>query len=130
MAKTIKLAKLEKDMERWPKAWAGFDSDTPIGKEFVKIMRPFVLAMVEDHLAYTTVNRHMGNLWLLGGEIIARVQTDPEPKDLAAEDLILRFVDDEGGPYSKHLATEEEQRAFDATCKKLYRFMIQKPRRQ
>ena len=128
MAKAVNLEKLKEEIERWPKAWAGFDSDIPIGKEIVKIMRPFVLAIVEDHLAYTTVNRHMGNLWFLGGEIIARVQTDPELKDLAAEELIPRFVDDEGGPYSRHIATEEEQRAFDATCKKLYRFMIQKPR--
>jgi hypothetical protein len=129
MAKTVKLEKLEKDMERWPKSWAGFDADIPIGKEIVRTMGAFLLAMVEDHLAYTTINRHMGNLWLLGGEIIVQAQSDPELKDLTGEKLILRFVDEEGGPYSRHLATEEAQKAFDGTCKRLYRFLIQQPGR-
>ncbi len=127
MAKAVNLEKLKKDMERWPKSWAGFDSDIPIGKEIVDTMRLFLSAMVEDQLSYTTINRHMGNLWLLGGEIIYRVNTDPELKDLDGKQLLLQSVDEQGGPYSRHLATEEEQRAFDATCKKLYRFLIQRP---
>src|SRR6266404_3262657 len=108
MAKAVNLKKLREDMKRWPKAWAGFDSDIPTGKEIVHAMRPFLLAMVEDKRAYTTINRHMRNLWLLGGEIISRTHVDPELKDLAGEKLILRFVDEDGGPYSKHTATEEE----------------------
>ena len=126
MAKAVNLEKLKEDMARWPKAWAGFDSDIPIGEEIVRTMCPFLLAMVEDQLAYTTINRHMGNLWLLGGEIISRLQIDPELKALAGKELILRFVDEEGGPYSKHLATEEEQKTFDGTCRKLYRFLIRR----
>ena len=129
MAKVIKLEKLTKDMERWPKSWAGFDADIPIGKEIVEVMRLFLMAMAAEQLSYTTINRHMNGLWLLGGEIIYGVNTDPELKDVAGRNLIRRFVDEEGGPISRHLATEEDQRAFDATCKKLYRFMIQKPRR-
>jgi hypothetical protein len=125
MSKTIKLEKLKKDMERWPKSWAGSDSDIPIGKEMVKVMRLFLMAMVEDQLSYTTINRHMNNLWLLGGEIISGVNADPELKDLDGEQLILRFVDEEGGPYSRHLATEQEQKTFDATCKRFYRFLIE-----
>jgi hypothetical protein len=130
MAKAVNLEKLAKDMERWPKSWAGFDSDIPIGKEIVQVMRLFLLAMVEDQLSYTTINRHIGNLWLLGGEIIYDVHTDPELKSLDGKRLILRVVDDEGGPISRHLATEEEQKAFDATCKKLFRFMSQKHSRK
>ncbi len=130
MGKAVNLDKLKDDMKRWPKSWAGFDSDIPMGREIVKTMQPFILAMVEDHLAHTTINRHMGNLWLLGGGVIARVQTDPELKELTGEKLILRFLNEEGGPYSKHLDTEEEQKAFDATCKRLYRLLSQRrPRR-
>ena len=129
MAKAVNLEKLKEEMDRWPKAWAGFDADIPFGKEIVEVMRLFLMAMVAEQLSYTTINRHMNGLWLLGGEIIYRVNTDPELKNVAGKNLIMRFVDEEGGPISRHLATEEEQRAFDATCKKLYRFTIQKPRR-
>lgn len=126
MPKAIKLEKLQKDMERWPKSWAGFDSDIPTGKEIVEVMRRFLLAMMADQLAYTTINRHLGNLWLLGGEIIYRVNMDPDLKGLNGKQLIMEFVDEEGGPISRHLTTEQEQRTFDATCKKLFRFMSQK----
>ena len=89
-------------------------------------MNRFLMAMVADQLAYTTINRHINSLWLQGGEIIYRVNMDPELKDLDGKQLVLRFVNEEGGPISRHLATEEEQRTFDATCKKLYRFLTQK----
>jgi hypothetical protein len=130
MAKVTKLEKPTKDMERWPKSWAGFDSDVPIAKEMVEVMRRFLMAMVEDQLAYTTINRHMNGLWLLGGEIIYHVNMDPELKNMNGKQLILEFVNEEGGPLSRHLATEAEQRTFDATCKKLYRLMTQRSGRK
>ncbi|MEI6782808.1 MAG: hypothetical protein WCQ21_18015 [Verrucomicrobiota bacterium] len=130
MAKTIKLEKLQKDLERWPGSWAGTDSDIPTGKEIVEVMRRFLMAMVEDQLACITINRHMNRLWLLGGEIIYRVNMDPELKNMNGMQLISRFVDEEGGPLSRHIATEEEQRTFDSTCKKLFRFMSQEQGRE
>jgi hypothetical protein len=128
MAKAIHLRKLTEDMQRWPKSWAGFDSDIPTGKGIVQVMRLFLVAMVADQFAYTSISRYMSNLWLLGGEIISRVHIEPELKDLDGKRLILRFVDEEGGPYSRHFATEEEQKAFNATCKKLYSFLIRRRR--
>ena len=130
MAKTIKLEKLQKDLERWPGSWAGTDSDIPTGKEIVEVMRRFLMAMVEDQLACITINRHMNRLWLLGGEIIYRVNMDPELKNMNGKQLIREFVDEEGGPLSRHLATEEEQRTFDSTCKKLFRFKSQEQGRE
>ena len=126
MAKAINLEALKKDMERWPKSWAGTDSDVRVGKEIVEVMRPFVVSIVADQLAYTTINRHMNGLWLLGGEIIYRVNMDPELRSMNGKRLMREFVSEEGGPISRHLSTEDEQRAFDATCKKLYRFMCQR----
>ena len=105
MAKETKLEKLTEDMERWPKSWAAFDSDVPIGKEMVEVMRRFLMAMVEDQLAHTTINRHMNGLWLLGGEIIYRVNMDPELKNMNGKQLIREFVNEEGGPLSRHLSS-------------------------
>ena len=129
MATTINLGKLKKEMEGWPKSWAGFNSDIPIGQRIVQTMYPFLLAMVAEGYSKTTINRHASNLWLLGGEIIHYIHTDLEMEEFTGEELILRFVDEECGPYSRHLATEQEQKRSDATGKKLYRFLSQKPPR-
>jgi len=38
-------------------------------------------------------------------------------------------IDDEGGPLLYAMESEEDQqRSFDSTCKKLYRFLSQSPR--
>lgn len=125
MATTKNLEKLIKDMERWPKAWMGFPEDISVGKKIIETMHPFVQAMVDDGLAPTTIKRHMDNLWLLGGEIIQRVHDDEDERKLSGRELILGCVDDEGGPYCRYLPTEQEAKPFDATCKKLYRFLHQ-----
>jgi len=123
MAKTTKYSKLKQEMEVWPDRWKGLPEDLPVGKKIVQAMHPFVLAMVEEGLARSTINRHMTNLWLLGGEIISRMHHESELADLSGHELLCRFVDAEGGPYSRHLSTEAEQRAFDGTCRKLHRFL-------
>ena len=131
--KTMKapnIEKLAKETERWPKSWAGFDSDVPVGQQIVKAMYPFLSALMKDGYSKTTINRHVNNLWLLGGEIIRCLNTDTELKVLSGEELILRFVDEEGGPYSRHIDTEKEQKVFDSTCRKLYRFLSKQPDRK
>jgi len=69
----------------------------------------------------------MSNLWLLGGEIISRIQHDPELVGFGGRELVLRFVDEEGGRLSRHLSTEEVQKKLDSTCRRLYRFLTQEP---
>ena len=123
MAKRFNYEKIKIDMNDWPKRWAGDKSDLPIGGRIVQSMHSFLLAMMEDGLAPTTMNRHLDNLWLLGGEIIYRVHDDQKLKKSAGDDLILQFVDEEGGPLSQHLSIEEEQKPFDGTCRKFYRFL-------
>ena len=123
MAKTLNYEKLKKNMNDWPNRWAGDDSDLPIGGKIVQTMHSFLLAMMEDGLAPTTINRHLDNLWFFGGEIICRVHDERKLKQASGDELILRFVDEEGGPLSKHLSTEEEQKPFDGTCRKFYRFL-------
>ena len=127
MSKAIDPQKLDKELNRWPRSWAGLDSDVPIGQEIVKAMRPCLSEMLNAKLASSTINRHMGNLWLLGGEIISSIYHDPELVGLAGRELILRFVNEEGGPLSRHITTEEEQKKFDSTCRRLHRFLTQNP---
>jgi hypothetical protein len=123
MAKRLDYEKIKNDMNDWPRRWAGDGSDLPIGGRIVQIMHSFLLAMMEEGLASTTIKRHLDNLWLLGGEIIGRIHEDRKLKKSSGNELLLQFVDEEGGPLSKHLATEEEQKPFDGTCRKFYRFL-------
>ena len=32
-------------------------------------------------------------------------------------------IDEIGGPYCRHLDTDKEMKSYDATCKKLYKFL-------
>ena len=125
MANPKNIQKLIKVMERWPKSWMGFPEDIPVGERIVEVMRPFVQAMVHDGLAPKAINRHMDNLWHLGGEIIRDVNMETKERKRSGRELILKAVDQEGGPYCRHLSTEAEAKPFDATCKKLYRFIRQ-----
>ncbi|MBN8248690.1 MAG: hypothetical protein J0L84_14775 [Verrucomicrobia bacterium] len=86
-------------------------------------MQPFVEALIGEGRSVGTIRRHLNNLWLLGGEIISRSQHDRALRRLGGRELLLKFVDSEGGPLSRHLTTEAEQRGFDGMCRKLNRFL-------
>jgi len=53
----------------WPKAWS-YDADSKaFGEKLVREIEPFV-DFIAKKLAVRTVDRHLGNLFLMGGEII------------------------------------------------------------
>ena len=85
-------------------------------------MRPFIMNLIDQGLKVKTVRNHMNNLWLLGGEIIRSVSTNDDYK-IPPDESLRRSVDQDGGPYCQHLATEEEVRSYDATCRKLSKFL-------
>jgi len=73
--------------------------------------------------AETTVRRHFGNGWVLGGEIVRAAQFETTLRKLNGHELLVRFVDQEGGPLLHGHSSDDEQRSFDATCRKLWRFV-------
>jgi hypothetical protein len=64
------------------------------------------------------------NFWLLGGEIIRDLNYDSSLRKVAAEKLLRSVIHGDGGPLV-HNGSEDEQRSFDSTCCKLYRFLTQ-----
>ena len=107
----------------WPESWAIDDVDVPKGEEIAAVLREFAQSLVEDGLAPSTISRHLSNLWLLGGEIISKINFDPPLRRKKAATLLADAVDETGGPYSRHLHTEAEMQSFDATCKKLHKYL-------
>jgi hypothetical protein len=111
-----------RDLERWPRSWMGVEKDLPPGEALVACFRPFIEHLANAGLSPTTVRRHVDNLWSLGGEIIRDLHYDRSLRKRTAERLLRDAVHQDGGPLI-HNGAEEQQRSFDATCRKLYRFL-------
>jgi hypothetical protein len=109
-------------LEEWPRSWMGWEKDLPPGKELVAGFRPFLEHLVGSDLSPKTIQKHVNNLWLLGGEIIRDLNQDPSLRKLSADRLLQRVIGDDGGPLI-HNGSEEEQSSFDSTCRKLHRFL-------
>jgi hypothetical protein len=109
--------------DEWPESWIGKAVDRQLGETIVSALRPFLAALASSSLADTTLRRHFGNAWMLGGEIVRAASADPTVFRLEGSELLLRFVDDEGGPLLLHRDTEAEQRSFDSTRRKLFKYL-------
>ena len=88
---------------------------------------PFLLHLAGSGLSKRTIQNHIDNMWLLGGEIIRDVNEDPRKRKVSAEQLVRKVIHEDGGP-PIHNGWEDEQRSFDATCRKFYRFLTQPQR--
>jgi hypothetical protein len=74
-------------------------------------------------LSRKTIHRHRDNIWVLGGEVIRHLQMDSDLRKRPVEQVVLDLIGDDGGPLLSHGQSEAEQRSFDATCRKLFRFL-------
>lgn len=111
------------EVPAWPERWRYDEADMVLGKEIVAAMIPFLEHLACSAAAETTLRRHFGNAWVLGGEIVRAAQMDGAIRKLKGRKLLLRFVDEEGGPLLHGYSSEDEQRVFDGTCRKLWRFV-------
>jgi hypothetical protein len=111
------------DLHEWPRSWMIDKHDLKYGEELVEEFKPFIKYLISTGLTRKTISKHIDNLWLLGGELISSLYRDKSLRKLSALKLISRSIADDGGPYSRHLTTESEQKSFDATCRKLHKFM-------
>lgn len=113
-----------RDLDRWPRSWMGLEKDLPPGEELLGCLRPFIEHLASASLSPKTIRRHVDNLWMLGGEIIRDLHYDSSLRKVAVDRLLRSAVHEYGGP-ALHNGSEEEQRSFDSTCRKLHRFLAQ-----
>ena len=111
------------DLDDWPRSWHVEPADIVVGQQIVQVLTPFLLHLLDQGLAKTTVRRHRDNLWLLGGEIIRCRYDDDELAWQDAEDAIRQLIERDGAPLMWPRITEAEQDSLDGTCRKLSRFM-------
>jgi hypothetical protein len=113
-----------RDLQEWPERWMGEEKDLPAGRKLVEYFTPFLLDLAASGLSKKTIQRHVDNLWLLGGEIIRDVNEDHSLRKVTAEKLVGNVIHPDGGPLI-HNGWEDEQRSFDSTCRKFHRFLNQ-----
>lgn len=111
------------DLDEWPRSWSYETRDIPPGLRMVECFKPFLRDLLAQNLSRATLRRHRDNIWVLGGEIIRALQWDETLRRRPIEVVIREHINDEGGPVLSHHETEAQQRAFDATCRKLHRFL-------
>ena len=111
------------DFHNWPQRWAGRPKDVVYGEGILEVFKPFVEELLLRH-SPSTVKRHIDNLWLLGGETIRSINLDPEDREKTPMELLLDNIDETGGPHCRHLNSEAQMRAYEATSRKLHKFLV------
>lgn len=105
----------------------GWEKDLPPGEKLVACFRPFLEHLVSSDLSPKTIQKHVDNLWVLGGEIIRDLNETPSLRKVPIERLLSDLIED-GGPLLYHCDSEEQQRSFESTCRKFRRFLTQPAR--
>lgn len=110
-------------MDAWPQSWAGTKDDIPFGEGLVAEMRPFIIQLNTLDLTAKTIRRHLDYLWVIGGEIIREINYYPKQDKKSPQTLLCETVATGEAPYMQDFS-ESEQRALDATAKKLHKYLL------
>jgi hypothetical protein len=116
-----------RDLNGWPRSWMGLEKDLPPGEQLVALFRPFLQYLAASDLSPKTIQKHVDNMWVLGGEIIRDLNQTPSLRKLPVERLLADLVED-GGPLLYHSDSEEQQRSLESTCRKFQRFLTESGR--
>ena len=114
-------------LDGWPRSWMGGEKDLPPGEKLVACFRPFLEHLVSSDLSPKTIQNHVDNMWVFGGEIIRDLNENPSLRKVPIERLLSDLIED-GGPLLYHCDSEEQQRSFESTCRKFQRFLTQPAR--
>jgi hypothetical protein len=118
-----RLLQLCPDIEGWPRSWAGEEIDITPGRKLVEFLKPFLLYLLTTKLAPKTLHRHRDHMWMLGGEVIRSLNDEPSLRRKPVEKVAFDLLEEDGGPLIWPQITEQQQNTFDASCRKLYRFL-------
>ena len=99
------------------------ERDLSHGEQMVECFKPFLRRLLSSRPSRKTLRLHRDNLWILGGEIISSLHEAPRLRKRPKDQIVLAVLDDEGGPLISRAGSEDQQRAFDSTCRKFYRFL-------
>jgi hypothetical protein len=99
----------------------GLEKDLLPGQRLLTIFRPFLEHLAASNLSPKTIQKHVDNMWVLGGEFIRDLNFDPPLRKKPVKQVLLKMIE-YGGPLLYH-GGEAEQTSFDSTCRKFRRFL-------
>lgn len=102
----------------------GLDQDLPPGEQLLALFRPFLEHLAASGLTPKTIQKHVDNMWALGGEFIRDLNYDTRLRKQSVERHLLNMIE-MAGPLLYH-GGEDQQRSFDSTCRKFRRFLTGK----
>ena len=70
----------------------GEEKDLPAGRQLVEYFMPFLQHLTESGLSKKTIQNHVDNMWLLGGEIIRDVNEEPRLRKRLAAELVRNVI--------------------------------------
>jgi hypothetical protein len=99
----------------------GLEKDLPAGEQLLVLFRPFLEHLAASDLSPKTIQKHIDNMWALGGEFIRELHSDSSLRKKPVERVLSGMIE-YGGPLLYH-GGEDQQRSFDSTCRKFRRFL-------
>src|ERR1035438_9704770 len=84
-------------LDGWPRSWMGWEKDLPPGEKLVACFRPFLAYLVASDLWPKTIQKHVDNVWALGGEVIRDLNETPSLRKVPVNRLLYNLIED-GGP--------------------------------
>jgi hypothetical protein len=110
-----------RDLNGWPRSWMGLEKDLPPGEQLLTLFRPFLENLAASDLSPKTIQKHVDNMWALGGEFIRDLNYDQSLRKRPVEQHLFEMIED-GGPLL-YDGGEDQQRSFDSTCRKFRQFL-------
>ena len=99
----------------------GLENDLPPGEQLLTLFRPFLEYLAASDLSPKTIQKHVDNMWALGGEFIRELHSDSSLRKKPVEQVLVQMTEF-GAPLLYH-SGEGQQRSFDSTCRKFRRFL-------
>src|SRR5258708_17725067 len=100
-----------RDLNGWPRSWLGLEKDLPPGEELLTLFRPFLEHLAASDLSPKTIQKHVDNMWALGGEFIRDLHSDPSLRKKPVKQILLQMID-YAAPLPFH-AAPHPQKSFD-----------------
>jgi hypothetical protein len=104
----------------------GWEKDLPPGEKLVSCPRSFLEYLASSALSPKTIQKHVDNFWGWA-ERSSVICTKPSLRRKDAAQILRDVIGDDREQLIHGGNSEEAQRSFDSTCRKLYRFLNQSP---
>ena len=112
-----------KDINKWPQKWEIDTRDIKIGLAINEQFKSFLIEQINKGKSKKTIKTYAHYLWALGGELIRQINYCDEERKLPARNLMLKYINETGGPYWRHASSEADHAKYDSVCKRLFKYM-------